>query len=90
MKEGDGDLSIPALVVVIASAVLAIAVLAFQEPLGKFEWLDIEVIGTIALAGSALGSLLGWLSLKSKAGKIAAFGGTLVLLGLLMQLLSTS
>jgi hypothetical protein len=86
----DNTLSRTAFVVVLTAIILMLAILAFADGIRKVEWMNLELMGSSCFGLVILGCILGWCSFSRPLGKASAILGTVVVVGVLFQLLRTS
>lgn len=83
----NNSLSITAFAVVIFAVVATLATIAFSEGIRKVDWMDLESTAWACFGLSILGCVLGWCAIKRPLGKLSAILGSVVVAGILFQLL---
>ena len=78
-------------ITLVAVSIISVIVLeAFAEKLRNIEWFDIDNLIVPIIICISLGTLLGWLSFRSRLGKSAALIGTTALLWAFLVFFSKS
>ena len=86
----DNTLSRTSFAVVLTAIIVMLAILAFADGIRKVEWMNLELMGSSCFGLIILGCILGWCSFSRPSGKISAILGTVVVAGILFQLLRSS
>jgi len=87
MKMNNSAASISALVLVLLGLVATVCVFAFASGIREVDWLDREAAATGVMAICLVGSVLGWIAVKTSAGRVAAVLGTLLMVFYAFQLM---
>jgi len=82
-------IAISGLVLVVLGIVATVCLFAFEDGIRRLDWVNIEAaaLGTGVIC--LVGGILGWLSVKTSTGKVAAILGSLLVLFFALQLMNT-
>ena len=80
---------IAGVVLVLLGLAATVCVFAFQDQIRKLDWIDREAAALGSMAICLVGCVLGWVTFRNPAGRVAAILGTLLVAFYVFQLLRT-